>query len=405
MRWLLAVTVSIRVLAAIVLIAGPWTDEADDLEGWDVARFQEIADAPGRHWVDHEVEYPPGTALLVETLARDHVVETHRLLVASSLAVDLAVAALVGMMGGRRASAVYLVLGLPLVPMGLLRFDLWSVALAVVAVAALGQRKPAAFAGATTAAAMVKVWPVVLLAPAIALRRRAATVAALATMAGAGLAWLAYGGWSLDPLDQVLSLRGATGWHVESIGGTLSALTTEARPERQLDAFRIGELDESIVLFGRLVTVAVATAFVALGRRVPVRPDDPRTAVTAASVIMLGTTAALIVTAPLLSPQFLLWLTPWAALAVATPVESPDRWLAALVILTGVATTVTGAVLAAYGPPDLAEPTPAVVLGLRNLVLIAIVIVALVVVARRSRGAEHPLGQGGPGPRPARADA
>ena len=96
--------VAVRVAAAAVLVAGPWTNEPSELAGWDVACFQQLADEPGRPYADHEVEYPPGSVVLIEALAGGGVVRTHRLLVTLSLAVDLGVAALVQRLGGDRAA-------------------------------------------------------------------------------------------------------------------------------------------------------------------------------------------------------------------------------------------------------------------------------------------------------------
>lgn len=419
LRAILIGCVAIRVVAALVVVAGPWTDDASELAGWDVARFQEIADAPGRAWVDHPVEYPPGSVVIIEAIAQDGVVETQRILAALSLAIDLGVALLLALAAGRRAAAAYLVLGLPLIPAGFVRFDLWSVALAVVAAIALvgspGQNGPSgerggssacretaggrslSFAVIVTAAALVKVWPALLVAGAVALGRRTAALAAVATMAIAGAAWLVYGGLDLGPVEQVVSLRGATGWHVESLGGTITALTSDAQPERQLNAFRIGRLNDVWVLAGRVVTIAVVFVLGWLVYRrhtaAPARADLELLA-----LFMLGSTAALLVTAPLLSPQFLLWLTPWAAIAGARAGR-----LSYSVLLTGAATLITGAVLTYFGPPNVAETTPAALLLVRNLVLVAL-IPAVAIELARSGGAEDPLGNRSAGPRPARAE-
>lgn len=434
-RWLVIGSIVVRVAAALALALGPWADDPGELDGWDVARFQEIAHAPGRHWVDHEVEYPPGSVIMIEAVAAEGVVGTHRRIVALSLVVDLAVAAMVAVIGGPRAATAYLMLGLPLVPMGLLRFDLWAVALAVLALVALTQRRTAAFAVLTTAAAMVKVWPALLLAAAFAagpIRARGRTpdsegttpldpvlnpalnpvpnpvTATVGVMAVSGLAWLVYGGWSLDPVDQVLSLRGATGWHVESLGGTLTALFTDEEPRAQLNAFRIGELNSALVLAGRALTIAVVAALVLFGRRAA--SDDVSAAdhsaeaglVEVAALVMLGSTAALIVTAPLLSPQFLLWLTPWAALLASH--RRRGNYL--LLGLTAAATVMTGLVLTIYGPPRLAETAPALALLGRNLVLVAVAIATIVTMRRWALNrSESPLGHCGSGPGPAGADA
>lgn len=444
-RWLVILAVAVRVAAAAVLVAGPWTDEATELAGWDVARFQQMADEPGRPYADHEVEYPPGSVVLIETLAGGGVVRTHRSLVALSLAVDLGVAALVRRLGGNRAAGTYLLLGLPLVPMGLLRFDLWAALAAVgavsVAVAGHGTRPEAgsptsearsgparsetwpvtpAVAGPVRTdlavgllvaiGALVKVWPALLVAALWAVGRGRAAAASLAAMAAAGLAWLAWAGAGLDPVGQVLSLRGATGWHLESIPGSLVALFGSSQPELQLDAFRIGHMDSRLVLAGRVVTLAVVAAL-ALGVR---RNGAGRPAgVVAGSarsgpdvgLVMLGATAALIVTAPLLSPQFLLWLTPWAALQTAGhATAAPDDRGASrpLVALTAVATTVTGVTLLVFGPPDVGRSVPALLLLGRDGALLAVV--ALTVrAALRPTGT--PAGAGQPRPTPSSSAA
>lgn len=431
--------VAVRVVAAAVLAAGPWTNQATELAGWDVARFQQMADEPGRPYADHEVEYPPGSVVLIEALAGGGVVRTHRLLVALSLAVDLGVAALVRRLGGDRAAGAYLLLGLPLVPMGLLRFDLWAALAAVGAVAVATTpgtrpRSPApragsgaatpdsalavAAPGATLAAdlavgslvaagALIKVWPALLVAALWAGGRGRAAAASVAAMAAAGVAWLAWAGAGLDPVRQVLSLRGATGWHLESIPGSLVALFGSSQPELQLDAFRIGHLDARLVLAGRVITVAVVVALaVGVRRSRLAAPTGPgRDTAAGPALVMLGATATLIVTAPLLSPQFLLWLTPWAALQLAGPAaDDPDpsdpRWR--LVGLTAVATTVTGATLTVFGPPDVGRPLPALLLLGRDAALVGLIGLAVQAALRPSG---TPAGAGRPRPTPSSSAA
>ena len=378
--------VAVRVAAAAVLVAGPWTNEPSELAGWDVARFQQLADEPGRPYADHEVEYPPGSVVLIEALAGGGVVRTHRLLVTLSLAVDLGVAALVQRLGGDRAAGAYLLLGLPLVPMGLLRFDLWAALAAVGAVAVAASSTTArrgtdvavdiAVGVLVAAGALVKVWPALLVAGLWAVGRGRAAVASLVAMAAAGVAWLTWAGAGLDPVRQVLSLRGATGWHLESIPGSLVALFGSSQPELQLDAFRIGHLDGRLVLAGRVVTLAVVAALAVGVRR------SRRTVGSVASdgaadrlaLVMLGATGALIVTAPLLSPQFLLWLTPWAALQLT---GGPSDTARRLVALTAVVTVVTGVTLTVFGPPDVGQPLPALLLLGRDAALVALIALAV----------------------------
>lgn len=469
---LIAVGIGIRVVAALVLVVGPWTNSADELTGWDVERFQAIAEIDGRPWVDAEVEYPPGSVVAIEALARSGVVGTHRALVLASLAVDVAAAAAVGALGGRRAAAAYLTLGLPLVPMGLLRFDLWAVLAAVLGLAALRQRRPAAFALFAVAGALIKVWPALLVAGAAAVGRWRAAAAAIGLGATAGVVWLGWTGWSLDALDQVLSMRGATGWHAESVAGSIEALRTGEEPTLQQNAYRLGILDERVVLAGRALTLAVIGAAVALALRVtrsrvpeaggPGRPDraeivpqdavpegagpedavpevepgrggpDPTADEThVVALVLVAAVAALIVTSPLLSPQFLLWLTPWAALAARGPAWTP-RLVDPGTALAGpwplvwvgtfAATALTGAVLTIYGPAGVAGPQAASLLLARDGALAATLVAALVALASAPRSphgapagtpggspssgrAEDALRHGGPGPGPAGTDA
>ena len=368
-RRLVVALIVLRLVAAGILVFGPWTDAAADLSGWDVERFQELADLEGRPWVDEPVEYPPGSVLLIELVGQRSVVGTHRTLVIASLFVDLAVGAVLVALRSVQAAAAYFLLGLPLVPMGLLRFDLWAVLLAVLAAAALHKQRPKTFALLITAGALVKVWPALLVAAAVAVRRWQAAGWAIITMAVSGVAWLLWVGQDLEPLRQVVSLRGATGWHVESIAGSLTALLADVEPMLQLNAYRIGTLSRSLVMVGQIITIAVVGGLGLLGwRRTTAASrstttDDEET-LTVVAVIMLGATAALIVTAPLLSPQFLMWLTPWAALAVN------DR---PLLGLTGAATTLTGVTLTVFGPAELAGATPAVILLIRDALLLLVI--------------------------------
>lgn len=365
-----------------MLIFGPFTDSADELEGWDAARFQQIAEAPGQPWVDHQVEYPPGSVVLIEMLARKDVVGTQRLLVVLSLAIDLGLAAALERLVRQDVGLTYLLLGLVMVPAGLMRFDLWAAALAALGLIGLARERTTLAATGVAVGAAIKVFPALLLPVAIAARRwkEAAAGAAVSALLGAG--WLSYGG--TKAIDQVLSLRGVTGWHVESAPGSFIALFTDETPRFEADAWRIGTLNQSLVFGGRLLTVV---AVVALGWAVWKGPP----ALDRLAAMLLGSTAALLVTAPLLSPQFVLWLTPMAAMLWASPNRQPVWLTAAVAALTGL--------IGFAGPENLGHPAAALALLLRDALL-----VALIFSCWRSCRAVDPLRADGSSPRPAGAE-
>ncbi len=377
------VAIVIRVVAIGVLLLGPWTDEATELSGWDAERFQEIADRDAAAWVDQPIEYPPGSVALFDLIAGDDVVSTNRAIIVVSAIAEVAGTALLWRRFGARAAKGFTILGLPLVPMGYLRLDLVVTIIAAAAAVALvsgphksgrtGRLGQAAFAALVVIGAMIKLWPALLIMGAVGIGRRSAALFTAALGALAGLIWLGVVGDGLEPLDQVLSLRGATGWHLESLPGALIALVDDGEPRLELNAFRIGTISDPLVLVGRalavLMTIALAVAAAAHSgeRGLPVRR---------LGLVMLGSVAALMITAPLVSPQFVLWLTPWGALLLVDrgdggpeddePALDRPLWLlAAAVVLTGFTLT-------AFGPANLAQTVPALLLTVRNLALLAI---------------------------------
>ena len=368
----------IRVVAVAVLVAGPFTDQPSELSGWDAERFQEIADRTSPAWAGEPVEYPPGSVAVFDLLAGADVVATNRAIVVfSALAELIGVVALKRFFGARAAKA-FLILGLPLVPMGLLRLDMAVTALAIGAAAALLGRAnqqtgstgsgSMLFATLTVVGAAIKIWPALLLVGALGLRRRAAAALAIVLGGLVGLGWLATTGAGLEPLDQVLSLRGATGWHVESLPGALVSLFSDDEARLELNAFRIGAISDGLVLFGRILAVAVMVGLGAVSARGANESSSPTRRL---ALVMIGAVSALLVTAPLLSPQFLLWLTPWAALLLADRHSKSDSKSESqlTVGLVALAVTLTGVTLTAFGPANLTQAVPALLLTVRNLAL------------------------------------
>ncbi len=428
--------VILRIAAASVLLFHPAFDQAHELDGWDVARFQEIADSDGHAYVDYEVEYPPGSLLAISMVSSlddspNRVVTTHRVIVALSLFVDLGLFLLMARTWGRRPATAYLLLGTPLVFFGLVRFDLWATGLAVVAAATIADpNSPTSpsrstelenspdnrdlaikcdlatrswfvdLAGsvAITAGVLVKVWPAVLILGALVLGRRrlAAMTAAWSVLGGA--AWILVSG-SRAPL-QVLSLRGATGWHIESVAGSVIALLTDRTSALEANAYRIGTMNPAVIQLGRAAALAAMFALAWLGYRSGLHQRF--------ALVILGSVAALIVSAPLFSPQFLLWLTPWAAMLCWSSKISNKIKLTQLrsyqsqaLLLTGAAISLTALVQVVAGPANLDRTVPAVALLGRDVLLIVLVAVCGLALRRGGRpsaGTKDPLRSDRPSP-------
>lgn len=109
------------------------------------------------------------------------------------------------------------------------------------------------------------------------------------------------------------------------------------------------------------------------------RPSDTAAIDRADALALTASVALLLVTAPLFSPQYMLWLLAWAAMAWALG----DRLVA---VLVGVATAATALVLVVYGPDGVDTRLPEAALLARNGVLVAVVVAAVV----RLRALEAP---------------
>ena len=367
--WLVVLAlVALWVLVAGGLILGPWSDEPAEVDGWDVARFQEIVDTPGRPYLDHEVEYPPGFLAVLEVGAGPDLVATSDRIALLALLADLAVGAVLLVGWGRRAASAWLVLGLPLVLSTYQRLDVLSVLLAVAALALVRRHRPAWAATALASAVLVKTWPVVVLGAFLRPARRAALAGTVALVAVAGVMWVSWGG--LGAPAQVFGFRGATGWHVESTPGLVAGLWSGARAEVESGSYRLGQA--SIAVRSGLTLLSLVGYALVWSRALRERDGergDPEVD-RADALALTASVALLLVTAPLFSPQYMLWLLAWAAMAWALG----DRLVA---VLVGVATVATSLVLVAFGPDGVDTRLPEAALLARNGVLVAVVVVAI----------------------------
>ena len=133
------------------------------------------------------------------------------------------------------------------------RVDPWSTAAAIVAVAAWRRQRPIVLGCAIAIGAAFKLWPLVLTPLLVVPWRGRRSMTALAAF-GAGAA--ALGGVALwvagaGGIVQVLTFRGATGWQIESVAGSVIHLTGSSAPRMESGSWRIGTIDRftSIAMF------------------------------------------------------------------------------------------------------------------------------------------------------------
>ncbi len=359
--------VSLRVIAlAGVLASGQERD--DSVIGGDARRYAQIALADGTPYSDFAVEYPPVAFGLVRAIAAsDNQMATLIRLGITQLLADLGIAALLGWAWGRRALLAYLILGVPFLPFPYiyLRMDLLSVLLATAGVALVARGRDRAGGAVLALSVFAKLWPVAA-APLLLLERRWKALAWWALTGAAGLAsWMMWAG-PRGPID-VFSFRGARGWQVESLPGVFLHMIDSGRAHVEQGAWRTGIMPE----WSRPVLSALSVAFLVLGwfwayRR---RAQGANELVSFALAPLAGV-LSLLIFAPIISPQYMLWLLPFAAILTA----NGDRLLAVLTFCSASLSTVEFALIHGQINGELYATVPIVI---RNVVLVVMLVVTL----------------------------
>lgn len=321
---LIVLLIGARIVMVVAGLESLPEDTAGLRLGNDATRYHEIATSPGRPYRDFELEVPPVELGVIEAIDGPTSRTTAVRLAWLQFVLDLAAAALIWLGWGVGASVAYLGLGLPLATLVYFRpLDVLSVALTVSAFFLVKRGRDRAGGVVLALAVLTKVWPI-LLAPIWFLWRKGRAVTWFVVSLGLGVAaWVAWGG--LGGPGQVLTFRGATGWHTNSTVGLILQLFTPAPIRVESGAFRIG----TAPLWARGVLVlAGAAVVVAIYRRWRDAPDqlDGRPAV--------GVLATLMVLSPLFSEQYVLWLVPWAAIAWSRG----DRLVAEITLAAGLLT-------------------------------------------------------------------
>jgi Glycosyltransferase family 87 len=337
----------------------------------DVRRYHKIASQEGQPYRDFVVEYPPVMVAAIDVIDGGSVRSTTVRLMWSQLVIDLAIAVVVAWAWGRRTAVTYLVIGLPflLYPFIYLRLDLLSVFLAVLGIALVRRRHQYAGGLTLAIACFAKLWPLVLVPVLVVRRAWRALGAFVAAGAGGTAGWIAWSG-GIDGPMQVLTFRGAKGWEFESTVGALVRSIGGVSPHIERGAWRVGEVSSFVSgLLMLAMLAAVGAAWFLASRAKPRGPDvldglAPMAAIT-----------AFLVFSPLLSPQFLLWLLPFAAIAAAHDERLVTR-------LSFVVFTLSVALLALL--PDLVQGSAfaLLVLAARNAVLIGLLAVLFTRLAR-----------------------
>ena len=339
---------------------------------FDFDRYYQIASTAGRPYVDYQVEHPIATLLVFKTLAR---------LTGGRAAFGLGVvllnliadAILIGSLlwGWGVIAAAYGAAALvPVLGLFFNRIDAWSTAAAVLAVAAWRHQRPVTLGCALAIGAAFKLWPLVLATLLIVPwrdRRSVVAVAAFMTTAvvlGGAAAWIA----GSKGIVQVLTFRGATGWQIESLVGSIVHLSDSKTLRMESGAWRIGAINgtASIAMFLAAAPVCVWSSW--RGARL-----------NRIGAGWLASVTALLLLSALFSAQYVIWIAPAAAIAWT----EGDRPLA---LLTAIAIVLTQVFWSYYGSILGGELPALLLVVVRNAVLAGVALSAIARLASLQTG-------------------
>jgi hypothetical protein len=164
----------------------------------------------------------------------------------------------------------------------------------------------------------------------------------------------------------VVSFREATGWQVESMPGILWHLHDPSRIKFESGAFRTGVMPPWARPTLTLVSLAlVAVAWWLAARRRADGADD----LVSYGEAPLASVLAVLLFAPILSPQYIVWMLPFAAVVAAVG----DRVVGGLALAVSAVTTVTYVLVLDAADGHLFATLPVL---LRNGLLVALLAAA-----------------------------
>ncbi len=329
----------------------------------DIDRFYAIGHARGRPYIDYQIEYPIALVALVKLVAfatPSSPVFTAVIIIMSLLA-DVVIAVLLWRTWSPGACLWFLIVESALIGLFVVRLDLVTVALVVGGTAAVLRRRPVLAALLIAVAIGMKLWPIpiaLILVPAMPAGTRRRYLTTLAASLGVLLAaWVTVGG--ITGIKEVLTFRGAVGWQIESVVGSVVHLFTREPAIQNEGAQRFGHVPPGLTIVLTLIGVAV-TVWVLL--RVRGRDDI--------GVAWVATVGTFLACSTLLSPQFISWLIPAGAMAWVAGHRATAVAVAAVALLTVVENADYGG-LAGFTPAGLAFVV------MRNVALVVAVVIAL----------------------------
>jgi hypothetical protein len=338
----------------------------------DFDRYYEIATGTGRPYIDYQVEHPIGTLTVFKLLAAmpGGRAAFGRAVVAVNALADAAVIGALAGVWGVPAAAYYAVVTVPIANLLFHRIDLWSIAAATLAVTAWRCRQPSLAALLLAIGASFKLWPLVLFFMLWNSTNRTRAIAVFTLSVGAiGSAAIAIGG--PRAIVEVLTFRGATGWQIESLAGSVIHLFTNEAVRMQSGAWRIGTV-------GRLTSIALFLAAAPLcvwASWRGFRTNQPGTA-------WLAALGSLLTLSALFSAQYAGWLVPGGALAWTGGQKRAALLAAAVVALTQL-------FMRGYDDVIAGAPVMVALVVVRNVVVIAMTIVALAALGRALPAEAH----------------
>ena len=336
--------IAIRVVIVVVTLSSLW---ARPLIDSDVQRFSALSVAAGTPYRDYPVEYAPVELGVIRVIGSSDARATAARLIVVCFLLDLLAFAGMWSGWGRRIAITYLWLGVPLLILRYLRLWYLPVALSVWAFALLRKGRPNLAGVAAALAMFAKLWPFALVPAFLAEARRRSLAFVLAGVVGA-VGWLLLGG--IGGIRQVLTFRSATGWEIESTVGVLVWLFGGGEPRWEAGAVRVGSS-------AGLTWVPAVVLVILLGaiwwKALRSRED-------LLGVPSLVAVCALLACSPVLSLQYVGWLTPWAAIASRDSSRTPIAAAWTIVVLTA------GVTVALFQYADSLEGLGAAMLLVRN---------------------------------------